>query len=89
MKDEALLEKLEETAGRLSIKLSYENLHKGEVRTNGGLFTLKGEERILLHKKLSTKERVAMLLRLLSGLDTEALHLPDTVRKRIEGAGAE
>ncbi len=86
MKDELLLEKLEETAGRLSIKVDYDDLHKGEIRTNGGLFTLKGEERILIHKKLSTKERVGVLLRLLSDLDTEGLHLPDTVRKRIEGS---
>jgi hypothetical protein len=88
MKDEVLLEKLEETAERLSIKVNYDDLHKGEVRTNGGIFTLKGEERILIHKKLSTKERVEILLRLLSGLDTEGLHLPDTVRKRLEGTGA-
>lgn len=86
MKDDLLLEKLEETAGRLSIKVDYDDLHKGEVRTNGGLFTLKGEERILIHKKLSTKDRVGVLLRLLADLDTEGLHLPDTVRKRIEGS---
>jgi len=84
MKDELLLEKLEETAGRLQIKVDYDNLHKGEVRTNGGIFILKGEERILIHKKLSTKERVGVLLRLLSNLDTEGLHLPDGVRKRLE-----
>jgi len=84
MKDELLLEKLEETAERLSVKVNYDDLHKGEIRTNGGIFTLKGEERILIHKKLSTKERVEILLRLLSGLDTEGLHLPDTVRKRLE-----
>jgi len=86
MKDELLLEKLEETAERLSVKVNYDDLHKGEIRTNGGIFTLKGEERILIHKKLSTKERVEILLRLLSGLDTEGLHLPDTVRKRLEGS---
>jgi len=88
MKDEVLLEKLEETAERLSIKVNYDDLHKGEIRTNGGIFTLNGEERILIHKKLSTKERVEILLRLLSGLDTEGLHLPDTVRKRLEGSRA-
>ncbi|MFQ5479937.1 MAG: hypothetical protein ACE5DW_01515 [Thermodesulfobacteriota bacterium] len=86
MKDELLLEKLEETAGKLSIKVGYENLHKGEVRTNGGIFTLKGEQRILIHKKLSLKDRVGVLLHLLSLLDTESLHLPDAVRTKIEGS---
>ncbi len=83
MKDEALLEKLEETALRLSIKVDYDDLHKGEVRTNGGIFTLKGEQRILIHKKLSLKDRVGVLLHLLSLLDTEGIHLPEAVRKRI------
>ncbi len=86
MKDELLLEKLEETAGKLSIKVDYDDLHKGDIRTNGGIFTLKGEQRILIHKKLSLKDRVAVLLGLLSILDTESLHLPDAVRKRIEGS---
>ncbi|MFQ5353402.1 MAG: hypothetical protein ACE5DR_00510 [Thermodesulfobacteriota bacterium] len=85
MNDEELLEKLEETAQRLSIKVDYDDLYKGEVRTNGGIFTLKGEQRILIHKKLSTKDRVGVLLHLLSLLDTEGLHLPDAVRKKIEG----
>ncbi|MFQ5428106.1 MAG: hypothetical protein ACE5EZ_03905 [Thermodesulfobacteriota bacterium] len=84
MKDELLLEKLEETAERLSIKVDYDDLHKGDIRTNGGIFTLKGEQRILIHKKLSTKDRVGVLLHLLSLLDTEGIHLPDAVRKRLE-----
>lgn len=83
MKDELLLEKLEETAERLSIKVGYDDLHKGDVRTNGGIFTLKGEQRILIHKKLSLKDRVGVLLHLLSLLDTENIHLPEAVRKRI------
>ncbi len=85
MKAELLLEKLEETARRLSIKVDYDDLHKGEVRTSGGLFTLKGEQRILIHKKLSTKERAEVLLGLLARLDTEGIHIPDAIRKRLEG----
>ncbi len=83
MKADLLLEKLEETARRLSIKVDYDDLHKGEVRTRGGLFRLKGEERILIHKKLSTKERAEVLLDILSGLDTEGIHLPEAIRKRL------
>ncbi len=84
MKAEDLLEKLEETARRLSIKVDYDDLQKGEVRTRGGLFRLNGEERILIHKKLSTKERAEVLLGILSGIDTEGVHIPEAIRKRLE-----
>ena len=87
MKAEILLEKLEETAARLSIKVDYDDLQKGEVRTRGGLFRLKGEERILIHKKLSTKERAEVLLDILSTLDTEGIHIPEAVRKRLDALG--
>ncbi len=84
MKAEDLLEKLEETARRLSIKVDYDDLQKGEVRTRGGLFRLKGEERILIHKKLSAKERAEVLLGILAKLDTDGVHIPEAVRKRLD-----
>ncbi len=83
MKAELLLEKLEDTARRLSIKVDYDDLQKGEVRTRGGLFTLKGEQRIIIHRKLSVGERAEVLLGILSKLDTEGVHLPEAVRKRL------
>jgi len=84
MKAELLLEKLEDTARRLSIKVDYDDLQKGEVRTRGGLFTLKGEQRIIIHRKLPAGERAEVLLGILSKLDTDGVHLPEAVRKRLE-----
>lgn len=86
MKDEALLEILEQAAEALSIKLGYEDLRKGEVNTDGGLFLLRGEKRILIHKGLKVKDRVDVLTRILSSLDTEGVHLPPVARRRIEEA---
>ncbi|MFQ5442895.1 MAG: hypothetical protein ACE5EB_09280 [Thermodesulfobacteriota bacterium] len=85
MKDDQVLEKLEEAARRLSIQLGYEDLRKGEVNTHGGLFLLKGEKHILIHKGLSTKDKIDVLSRALSTLDTEGIHLPEAIRKRLEG----
>lgn len=86
MKDEALLEALEEAARRLEIKLSYEDLRKGEVATPGGIFMLRGERRIIIHKGLAVKERAELLAELLSGVDTESIHLAPEVRGFITGA---
>ncbi len=85
MKDEARLVILEDTARRLSIKLSYEDLKKGEVDTHGGIFRLRDERRIIIHKNLSLAEKVDVLLEILSGLDTDGVHLPPDVRESIEG----
>ena len=86
MKDEEILDILEEAAGRLSIKLDYDDLRKGEVNTEGGIFLLKGERRILIHKGLSVKDKVDVLTKVLSSVDTEDIHLPPAVRKRLDRA---
>ncbi len=84
MKDETLLTTLEETARKLSIQLEYDDLKKGAVDTPGGLFTLKGERRILLHKGLSPRERVRALTELLAAQDIESVHIPVEVRELLE-----
>ena len=84
MKDESVLTLLEETAEKLSIKLGYEDLRKGVVATPGGIFVLRGEQRILIHKGLSLKEKIDVLTDILSGVDTEQIHLPPDVRKRLD-----
>ncbi|MBW7957271.1 MAG: hypothetical protein H3C68_05190 [Deltaproteobacteria bacterium] len=86
MKDEALLQTLEETAERLSIKLSYEDLRKGEVTARGGIFQLRGERRIIIHKGLPVKDRAEVLIDILSGVDTSSIHLPPALRERLEKA---
>lgn len=83
MKDETLLSILEETAEKLSIKLSYEDLRKGEVATHGGIFILRGEKRIIVHKSLTVSDKVDVLIDILAGVDTEGIHLPPEVRERI------
>ncbi len=86
MKDEALLRILEEAVEKLSIKLEYDDLRKGEVNTPGGMYKLRGRNHILLHRGLSASEKVDMLSRILSGLDTEGVHLPPEVRKRLDSS---
>lgn len=88
MKDEALLQALEEAVGRLGIKLTYEDLVKGVVSTHGGIFMLRGEKRIIIHRGLLAKDRIDLLAEILSGVDTEAIHLAPEVRNRIEKARA-
>jgi len=84
MKDETLLQSLEDAARRLSIKLWYEELRKGEVASHGGIFCLRGERRIIIHRGLPTAERIEVLTDILSGVDLSGIHLPPEVRERLE-----
>ena len=84
MKAETFLTIMEELAGRLGIKLSYEDLHKGEVSTHGALFTLRGAKRIIIHKGLAPGERGDLLAELLAHEDLDSVHVAPEVRARLE-----
>ena len=86
MKDEAILQALEEAAASLGIKLSYEDLLNGVVATHGGMFMLRGEKRIIIHKGLHVKDKIDLLAELLAEVSTEEIHLAPEVRDRIEKA---
>lgn len=87
MKDNELLELLEETAEKLSVRLEYDDLKKGEIDTHGGTFLLRGARHILIHKHLTTAEKVDILAEILSQMDTEAIQLAPELRRRL-GASA-
>lgn len=84
MKAEAFLSAMEELAERLGIKLSYEDLHKGEVTTHGALFKLRGAKRIIIHKGLTHGERGDLLAEILACEDLDSMHLAPQVRSRLE-----
>ena len=71
------------------MKLDYDDLRKGEVNTPGGAFVLRGKKHILVHKNLSVKEKVEVLVEILVGMDTEGVHMPPEARERIEEARRE
>jgi len=79
-----ILPLLEEAAEKLSIKIHYDDLRKGEINTSGGTCVLKGEKRIIIHKKLHTREKVDVLMELLSEMDFESIHLPTEIREKLD-----
>ncbi|MBI5886694.1 MAG: hypothetical protein HZB85_08985 [Deltaproteobacteria bacterium] len=84
MKIEAFLSAMEDIAAKLGIKLSYEDLHKGEVTTHGALFTLRGSRRIIIHRGLAPLERADLLAEILAGEDIDSMHIAPEVRARLE-----
>ena len=84
MKERELLELLERSVEKLSIKLNYDDLRKGEINTHGGAYVLRGERFITAHKHLSPSEKIDLLFDVLSEVETEGTHLPPEVRQRLD-----
>ena len=84
MKAHQLLEALEEAVRALGTELEYDDIRKGPVVTYGDAYTLRGEKRILIHKRLDDSEKADLLIEILAGFDTEAIHLAPEVREKIE-----
>jgi hypothetical protein len=78
MKSEAMLGLLEAAADRLAVKVSYEPLAASVGM--GGLCRVKGQYRVIIDKRATSSERVAMLATALSAFDTDVLELPDSVK---------
>lgn len=84
MKDDALLAILEQTAEKLTIKLDYDDIRRGNVVSYGDSFILRGERHILIDKKLNDMEKCGLLIEILAKFDTEDIHLPPEIRGKIE-----
>jgi hypothetical protein len=59
MKPDVMLQKLEEAATQMSVKVSYEVM--SVAMGHGGLCRVKGEYRVIIDKRASTEERAVTL----------------------------
>ncbi len=86
MKDEKLVESLEEVASSLGVRVNYEKIRKHTARQpKGGLCIVKGEPRIIVHRPLGVSEKVQVLIESLQGYDLESVYMTPEVRQAFEG----
>jgi len=89
MKDDKLVQALEEVAGMLGVKVNYERIIKNPVRQpKGGLCRVDGEPRIIIHSKLTDAEKVQVLIESLRQFDLDGIFIAPEVRQAIEGVAA-
>jgi hypothetical protein len=86
MKDDKLIAALEEVAGMVGARVSYEVIKKTTGRQpKGGLCYIAEGPRIIIHKKLSDSEKVQVLIDALHEFDLDNLYIAPEVRQAIEG----
>jgi hypothetical protein len=83
MKPEQVLEALEDAASKLGVEVRYEALAASGVSGGGGLCKVKGQWWVLIDKKATSAERVALLADALGSFDTSALELPAKAREAL------
>jgi len=95
MTESRLLEQLEELAGKLGIRVRYENLQKMNPGLTGGLCRVKGEYHLLMDRRTGRQERVGLFLDALKRFELNGVYMTPKLRSLLEGkkepatAGAE
>lgn len=84
-KIEMMLDELQEAAGQVGIKISYEKM-TGLCAGKGGLCRVDGEYRIIADRKSTVQERLDILLTALCGFDLEGIYLSPRTRQALEQA---
>ena len=79
-----LLAGLEETALRLGLTVRYERLGDDQTEVKSGRCRLKGEEFILVDRRLSVTERVEVLSRELKKADLSGIYIKPFLRSLLE-----
>lgn len=79
----AAQKELEDLAEKLDVKVTYEKM-TGEGMGSGGLCKVKGQWRIIIDRKTTTVDRVAILARALARFDTEPYFLSPSVRRLVD-----
>jgi hypothetical protein len=88
MKPEQITETLEAAAEHLGIRVRYETM-TGETAGGGGLCKLKGRWCVIMDRKTSPADRIALLVDALAGFDTDGVFLPPELREAVQAKRAQ
>ena len=95
MDDGVLLSQLEELAGKLEIEIRYGNIAVEGSHPAGGLCRVNGQYVLIIHSRLTGKEKIGVITEALKGFDIGDVfvrpmirELLDKSRERIEGEDA-
>lgn len=80
---------LEDLAERLGVRIRYESLGDKEAEVNSGRFRLRGEDVILIDRRLNQAARLEFLCREIREMDLTGIYIKPYLRAILEKAGQE
>ena len=84
MDEKHLLQELEEIAEKLSIAIRYDDLMGMDFKVKGGLCNLRGQNVIIMDRRIPPRERIDLLTRVLRQFDLSPIFMKPYVRLIIE-----
>lgn len=84
MEKALLLSQLEDLAGKLGIKIRYENVIVEESSASGGLCRLKGEYVLIIHFQASLEEKIRIILEALRPFPLGDIYIKPAIRELLE-----
>jgi len=82
--DGTLLEQLEELAGKLGIEIRYGSIGVEEVRRRGGLCRVQGKYFLIMHSRLTAKEKIGVIVKTLKGFEIGDLFVRPVIRELLD-----
>jgi hypothetical protein len=86
MDEKLLLQELEEIVEKLSIAIRYDDLMGMDFKVKGGLCSLRGQNVIIMDRRMPQRERIDLLVRVLSQFDLSPIFMKPYIRLIIERA---
>jgi hypothetical protein len=82
--DGMLLSQLEELAGKLEIKIRHENLNMEDSSSTGGLCRINNEYVLIVHSRLTVKEKIRVMTAALKGFDLSEIYVRPIIRELLD-----
>jgi hypothetical protein len=89
MDDGVLLNQLEELAGKLGIEIRYGNIAVEESHRTGGLCRVKGQYVLIIHSRLTVKEKIGIITKTLKGFEMDGLYVIPVIRELLDKSSKE
>jgi len=81
MKPEQIYQELRELAERLNIDVAEQNLRQTRVKAQSGLCKVKGQQRFIMDKHKSVRDKIEILAECLAQMPHEEMYIVPAVRE--------
>jgi len=85
--DGTILDQLEELAGKLGIEIRYGNIGVEDSRRMGGLCRAKGKYFLIMHSRLTTKEKIGVIIKTLKRFEIGDVYVRPVIRELLDKSG--
>lgn len=83
MKPDEILQKLEEIAEQIQLRVHYEEMKAFEFNVQDGGCKIKGENHVFIDRKQSTREKIEVLSKELKECNLEGIYIHPYIRERV------